>query len=129
MQTAFCFVEGQFDARQSSLTSSCRRVREFFDKQLHYVYQLLAFEFAIGGKSCQRKQSGACSGYAERSRNRCVANIINANACRRKRRFFCKHHALVMNILEFYTDSLGQKFCRAVSKIPDIMHRAVVEMI
>lgn len=80
-----------------------------------------------GDISCKREQSGACSGYAERSRNRCEANIGKANGRKRKRWFSRKYYASVMNIQEFYADSLGQEFCRAISNAlnPDIMRRAV----
>ena len=45
----------------------------------------------------------------------------------RKRWFSRKYFASVMNIQEFYADSLGQEFCRAISNAlnPDIMRRAV----
>ncbi|MDE6006186.1 MAG: hypothetical protein K2G67_01350 [Muribaculaceae bacterium] len=38
-----------------------------------------------------------------------------------------KYYASVMNIQEFYADSLSQEFCRAISNAlnPDIMRRAV----
>lgn len=41
--------------------------------------------------------------------------------------FSHKYFAAVMNIQEFYADSLGRKFCRAISNAlnPDIMSRAV----
>ena len=41
---------------------------ELSDKQLRYVYQLLADDFATDDKSCQREQSQACLDYAECSR-------------------------------------------------------------
>lgn len=41
---------------------------ELGDKQLRYVYELIAAEHSTDDKSCQRGQSGACSGYAECSR-------------------------------------------------------------
>ena len=45
----------------------------------------------------------------------------------RKRWFSRKYYASVMNIQEFYADSLGQEFCRAISNAlnPDIMRRSV----
>ena len=41
--------------------------------------------------------------------------------------FSRKYFAAVMNIQEFYADSLGRKFCRAISNAlnPDIMRCAV----
>ncbi len=79
--------------------------------------------------SCKREQSGACSGYAERSRNRCEANIGKANGRHRKRWFSRKYFASVMNIQEFYADSLGQEFCRAISNAlnPDIMRQSLIK--
>ena len=49
------------------------------------------------------------------------------NRRKRLRWFSRKYFASVMNIQEFYADSLGQEFCRAVSNAlnPDIMRRAV----
>ena len=46
---------------------------------------------------------------------------------KRKRWFSRKYFASVMNIQEFYADSLGQEFCRAISNAlnPDIMRRSV----
>lgn len=41
---------------------------ELSDKQLRYVYQLLADDFATDDKSCQREQSQASLDYAECSR-------------------------------------------------------------
>lgn len=45
----------------------------------------------------------------------------------RKRWFSRKYFASVMNIQEFYADSLGREFCRTISNAlnPDIMRRAV----
>lgn len=45
----------------------------------------------------------------------------------RKRWFSRKYFASVMNIQEFYADSLGQELCRAISNAlnPDIMRRSV----
>ena len=45
----------------------------------------------------------------------------------RKRWFTRKYFASVMNIQEFYADSLGQEFCRAISNAlnPDLMRQAV----
>ena len=45
----------------------------------------------------------------------------------RKRWFSRKYFASVMNIQEFYADSLGQEFCRAIFNAlnPDIMRRSV----
>ena len=54
-------------------------------------------------------------------------DIGKANGRKRKRWFSRKYFASVMNIQEFYADSLGQEFCRAISNAlnPDIMRRAV----
>ncbi len=41
---------------------------ELSDKQLRYVYQLVADNFATDDKSCQREQSQARLSYAECSR-------------------------------------------------------------
>lgn len=51
-----------------------------------------------------------------------------ANGRQRKRWFSRKYFASVMNIQEFYADSLGQEFCRAVSNAlnPDLLRRQVV---
>ena len=42
--------------------------------------------------------------------------------------FRCGGPASVINIQEFYADSLGQEFCRALSNAlnPDIMRRTVM---
>ena len=42
-------------------------------------------------------------------------DIGRANGRHRKRWFSRKYFASVMNIQEFYADSLGQEFCRAIS--------------
>ena len=54
-------------------------------------------------------------------------DIGKANGRLRKRWFSRKYFASVMNIQEFYADSLGQEFCRAISSAlnPDIMRRSV----
>ena len=54
-------------------------------------------------------------------------DIGRANGRKRKRWFSRKYFASVMNIQEFYADSLGQEFCRAISNAlnPDIMRQAV----
>ena len=54
-------------------------------------------------------------------------DIGKANGRKRKRWFSRKYFASVMNIQEFYADSLGQEFCRAISNAlnPDIMRRNV----
>lgn len=54
-------------------------------------------------------------------------DIGRANPRKRKRWFSRKYYASVMNIQEFYADSLGLEFCRAISNAlnPDIMRRAV----
>ena len=61
------------------------------------------------------------------SSERNPGDIGKANGRKRKRWFSRKYFASVMNIQEFYADSLGQEFCRAVSNAlnPDIMRRAV----
>ena len=54
-------------------------------------------------------------------------DIGRANGRKRKRWFSRKYFASVMNIQEFYADSLGQEFCRAISNAlnPDIMRKSV----
>ena len=54
-------------------------------------------------------------------------DIGRENKRKRKRWFSRKYFASVMNIQEFYADSLGQEFCRAISNAlnPDIMRLAV----
>ncbi len=54
-------------------------------------------------------------------------DIGRANGRKRKRWFSRKYFASVMNIQEFYADSLGKEFCRTISNAlnPDIMRRAV----
>ena len=54
-------------------------------------------------------------------------DIGKANGRHRKRWFSRKYFASVMNIQEFYADSLGREFCRAISNAlnPDIMRHAV----
>ena len=54
-------------------------------------------------------------------------DIGRANGRKRKRWFSRKYFASVMNIQEFYADSLGREFCRAVSNAlnPDVMRWAV----
>ena len=54
-------------------------------------------------------------------------DIGKANGRKRKRWFSRKYFASVMNIQEFYADSLGQEFCRAISNTlnPDIIRCAV----
>lgn len=54
-------------------------------------------------------------------------DIGRANGRRRRRWFSRKYFASVMNIQEFYADSLGQEFCRAVSNAlnPDNLRRVV----
>ena len=49
------------------------------------------------------------------------------NRRKRRRWFSRKYYASVMNIQEFYADSLGQEFCRAISNAlnPDIMRRSI----
>ena len=54
-------------------------------------------------------------------------DIGRENKRKRKRWFSRKYFASAMNIQEFYADSLGQEFCRAISNAlnPDIMRRSV----
>lgn len=54
-------------------------------------------------------------------------DIGRENKRKRKRWFSRKYFASVMNIQEFYADSLGQEFCRAISNAlnPDLMRQAV----
>lgn len=54
-------------------------------------------------------------------------DIGRANGRKRKRWFSRKYFASVMNIREFFADSLGKEFCRAVSNAlnPDTMRRSV----
>ena len=54
-------------------------------------------------------------------------DIGKANGRKRKSWFSRKYFASVMHIQEFYADSLGQEFCRAISNAlnPDIMRRSV----
>lgn len=54
-------------------------------------------------------------------------DIGKANCRKRKRWFSRKYFASVMNIQEFYADSLGQEFCRAVSNAlnPNIMRKSI----
>ena len=54
-------------------------------------------------------------------------DIGGPNRRKRKRWFSRKYFASVMNIQEFYADSLGREFCRAVSNAlnPDVMRRSV----
>lgn len=61
------------------------------------------------------------------SSTKSLCSAKNANGRKRKRWFSRKYFASVMNIQEFYADSLGQEFCRAVSNAlnPDIMRRAI----
>lgn len=50
---------------------------ELSDKQLRYVYQLIADDFATDDKSCQRELSGACLDYAECSRQCDAIELLN----------------------------------------------------
>ena len=54
-------------------------------------------------------------------------DIGRDNKRKRRRWFSRKYFASVMNIQEFYADSLGREFCRAISNAlnPDFMRRAV----
>ena len=56
-------------------------------------------------------------------------DIGRANGRHRKRWFSRKYFASVMNIQEFYADSLGQEFCRAISNAlnPDIIRRSITQ--
>lgn len=55
-------------------------------------------------------------------------DIGRENKRKRKRWFSRKYFASVMNIQEFYADSLGQEFCRAISNAlnPDLVRQAVI---
>ena len=55
-------------------------------------------------------------------------DIGRANGRHLKRWFSRKYFASVMNIQEFYADSLGQEFCRAISNAlnPDIMRQSLI---
>ncbi len=68
-----------------------------------------------GDISCKRVQSGACSGYAERSRNRCEANIGHDKVRQRRKWFSTKYYASVMNLKEFFADNLGRDFTGIVA--------------
>lgn len=61
------------------------------------------------------------------SSTKSLCSAKNANGRKRKRWFSRKYFASVMNIQEFYADSLGREFCRAISNAlnPDIMRRNV----
>ena len=63
------------------------------------------------------------------SSERNPGDIGKANGRKRKRWFSRKYFASVMNIQEFYADSLGQEFCRAISNAlnPDIMRRSITQ--
>lgn len=54
-------------------------------------------------------------------------DIGRSNPRKRRRWFSRKYFASVMNIQEFYADSVGREFCTAVSNAlnPDLMRRAV----
>ena len=64
------------------------------------------------------------------SSTKSLCSAKNANGRKRKRWFSRKYFASVMNIQEFYADSLGQEFCRTISNAlnPDIMRRAVTQI-
>ena len=83
---------------------------ELSDKQLRYAFELIAKGFTSDDKQCKRVQSGACSGYAERSRNRCEANIGRDKVRQRCKWFSTKYYASVMNLKEFFADNLGRDF-------------------
>lgn len=55
-------------------------------------------------------------------------DIGKAYGRKRKRWFSRKYFASVMNIQEFYADSLGQELCRAISNAlnPDIMRQSLI---
>ena len=53
---------------------------------------------------------------------------IGRDKVRRRRRWFSrKYFASVMNLQEFYADSLGREFCKTVSNAlnPDVMRRTI----
>lgn len=95
---------------------------KFIDITLSQAFNTYGLFVDYGtGRNTPRGHRGALS--SERN----PGDIGRANGRKRKRWFSRKYFASVMNIQEFYADSLGQEFCRAISNAlnPDIMHRAV----
>lgn len=98
---------------------------KFIDISLEQAFNTYGLFVDYGtGRNTPRGHRGALS--SERN----PGDIGKANGRRRKRWFSRKYFASVMNIQEFYADSLGQEFCRAISNAlnPDIMRRAVTLM-
>ena len=95
---------------------------KFIDITLSQAFNTYGLFVDYGtGRNTPRGHRGALS--SERN----PGDIGKANGRKRKRWFSRKYYASVMNIQEFYADSLGQEFCRAISNAlnPDIMRRAV----
>lgn len=95
---------------------------KFIDITLSQAFNTYGLFVDYGtGRNTPRGHRGALS--LERNSR----DIGRANPRKRKRWFSRKYFASVMNIQEFYADSLGQEFCRAISNAlnPDIMRRAV----
>lgn len=97
---------------------------KFIDITLSQAFNTYGLFVDYGtGRNTPRGHRGALS--SERN----PGDIGKANGRKRKRWFSRKYFASVMNIQEFYADSLGQEFCRAISNAlnPDIMRRAVTK--
>lgn len=95
---------------------------KFIDITLSQAFNTYGLFVDYGtGRNTPRGHRGALS--SERN----PGDIGRANGRKRKRWFSRKYFASVMNIQEFYADSLGQEFCRAISNAlnPDIMRRSV----
>ena len=95
---------------------------KFIDITLEQAFNTYGLFVDYGtGRNTPRGHRGALS--SERN----PGDIGKANGRKRKRWFSRKYFASVMNIQEFYADSLGREFCRAISNAlnPDIMRRAV----
>ena len=92
-----------------SLTADCK----FIDKTLSQDFNTYGLFVDYGtGRNTPRGNPG---------------DIGKANVRKHKRWFSRKYFASVMNIHEFYADSLGQESCGAISNAlnPDIMRRSV----
>ena len=97
---------------------------KFIDITLEQAFNTYGLFVDYGtGHNTPRGHRGALS--SERN----PGDIGKANGRKRKRWFSRKYFASVMNIQEFYADSLGQEFCRAISNAlnPDIMRRSVTK--
>lgn len=95
---------------------------KFIDITLEQAFNTYGLFVDYGtGSNTPRGHRGALS--SERN----SGDIGKANSRHRKRWFSRKYFASVMNIQEFYADSLGQEFCRAISNAlnPDIMRQSV----